>query len=254
MDIRAAAAGFYDADPGHPADLPFHMSRLLRSDMQILELGSGTGRVLVPLAERCSHIHGIEISEAMVSICRRKMEAAHLPAARATVSVGDISDFALNQGFDFILAPFRVLQNLSTDQQVAGLFRCIGRHLNDDGACILNVFSTYAPPDVIAREWVSDIEHFEWEVPYGGGTLRRWCRNTRMTVDPLVLYPDLIHRLSRDGEIVDEAVLSIAMRCYYPDQFTRLVVTQGFRPTAFYGGYAGEKYGEGPELVIQFGK
>jgi hypothetical protein len=51
---------------------------------------------------------------------------------------------------------------------------------------------------------------------------------------------------------VDEAVLKIAMRCYYPEKFVQLIVNQGFRVCQQWGGYEGEPYGQGSELVVQF--
>ena len=46
--------------------------------------------------------------------------------------------------------------------------------------------------------------------------------------------------------------MKIAMRCWYPDDLMKLIEDHGFRVAARWGGYAGEKWGEGQELVIQF--
>jgi hypothetical protein len=51
---------------------------------------------------------------------------------------------------------------------------------------------------------------------------------------------------------INEALLKIAMRCYYPDQFEKLIADHGFQIMCRWGGYQGEAYGQGPELVIQF--
>ena len=40
--------------------------------------------------------------------------------------------------------------------------------------------------------------------------------------------------------MVDEAVLKIPMRCYYPDEFSTLITEHGFRIIDRWGGYAGE--------------
>ena len=44
----------------------------------------------------------------------------------------------------------------------------------------------------------------------------------------------------------------IAMRCYYPDEFIQLIDGYGFQVIGKWGGYAGEPYGEGGELVVAF--
>lgn len=77
-------------------------------------------------------------------------------------------------------------------------------------------------------------------------------RRPRMDPDNMVLYPELIYRRYRDRALVDETVLKIAMRCYYPEEYERLITGQGFRVIRQWGGYQGEPYGQGPELVVQF--
>jgi hypothetical protein len=73
-----------------------------------------------------------------------------------------------------------------------------------------------------------------------------------MDADRLILYPELIYRRWAGPDIRDEAILEIAMRCWYPEDFEAVIINHGFAIINRWGGYAGEHYGEGPELVIQF--
>jgi SAM-dependent methyltransferase len=251
-DIRAKAANYYDLCPDMPADVPFYRSLIPFPEARILELGCGTGRVLVPLAGACGYIHGLDLSEAMIDICRSKLEAAGIPATRAHVEVKDITNFALNQTFDLIIAPYRVMQNLEADAAVNGLFRCIRQHLAPEGTCILNVFRPKHDREVMRREWCSHEEKSDWETAVEGGRVTCYERRPRMDPDKMVLYPELIYRRYSGNALVDESVLKIAMRCYYPKEFEQMIVNQGFRVLQRWGGYQGEPYGQGPELVVQF--
>src|SRR5712692_6062861 len=96
-DIRAQAAKYYDLSPDTPKDVSFYKGLLPSPAARVLELGCGTGRVLLPLAEATAYIHGLDRSEAMIAVCQRKLEAAGLPTAKAQVEVKDITDFALDQ-------------------------------------------------------------------------------------------------------------------------------------------------------------
>ncbi len=102
------------------------------------------------------------------------------------------------------------------------------------------------------REWCTDGEIFCWEVLVEGGKVVHHEKRPRMDPLKLVLYPELIYRRYEGETLVEEAILKIAMRCYYPDEFEKLIVYHGFQIMSRWGGYQTEVYGQGPELVIQF--
>jgi ubiquinone/menaquinone biosynthesis C-methylase UbiE len=131
-DLHAESAKFYDLAPNTPNDIPFYIDRVPSADSRVLELGCGTGRVAIPLAAHCAAILGLDHSEAMVRIARTKVMEAGLQD-RVRFVVGDISLFELGDHFDYIIAPFRVLQNLESDAEVVGLLRCIRAHLAPGG-------------------------------------------------------------------------------------------------------------------------
>jgi ubiquinone/menaquinone biosynthesis C-methylase UbiE len=252
IDIRDEAARYYDLNPEPLDDIPFYRAKIPSRDSAILELGCGTGRVLVPLTKDCGYIHGVDVSEAMVSICRQKLVKAGVSPVRAHVQVGDITDLNLGKRFDLITAPYRVFQNLETDAEVDGLFETIRRHLSHKGTCILNVFKPNRDPVSLRRDWVKESEYAAWETYVDGDRVTCHARNVRMDSDRMILYPELIYRSYRGHDLTDEAVLKIAMRCYYPDEFEEVIMKHGFEIVDKWGGYSGERYGEGPELVIQF--
>lgn len=254
IDIREDTARYYDLDPRVPDDIPFYKERLPCEDANILELGCGTGRVLLPLATVCEYIHGTEISEAMLSICRKKLEKAGISSRKAKVEPGDITNFYLRRTFDLIIAPYRVFQNLETDAEVEALFECLQRHRAPDGTCILNVFRPYQNRDDLCKQWCDETEHLEWEVLIHEGRVTCHHKKTWINPDKLILYPEIIYREYRGEELIGKAVQRLVMRCYYPGEFEKLIIDHGFRIIDKWGGYNEEEYGEGPELVIQFAK
>lgn len=251
-DIRAAVARYYDFTPQFPNDVPYYRALIPSPDASLLELGCGTGRVLLQLAQHCGFIHGIDRSESMLALCRQKLRDAQQPANKVAITTADIDDFDLGRTFDLIMAPWRVLQNLETDAQLDGLFASIRRHLAPRGSCVLNVFRPKWPRKELLRRWITREETFAWEVALPGGRLTCHDRRRRLNRDPLVLYPELVWRRYEGEALLDEVTLQIPMRCYYPDELTALVSAQGFHVVERWGGYASEPYGEGPELVIRF--
>jgi len=253
IDIRAEAAKYYDFQKIPYNDIPFYIERVPSPYASILELGCGTGRVLVPLANYCDFIHGLEISEAMLNICQRKLEKENIPRSKVRVEVADITDFRLGRKFDFIIAPYRVFQNLETDEQVDGFFKCIREHLAADGSCILNVFKPLRSREALIKEWTGcEGENLYSDIVVEGKRVTAHERRLGIDKEKCVIYPALIYRLY-DGDVLeDEQVLEIAMRCYWPDEFEKLIAEHGFEIINRWGGYENELYGQGDELVIQF--
>jgi hypothetical protein len=104
----------------------------------------------------------------------------------------------------------------------------------------------------LRREWCSDAERFSWETPVPGGKVTRHDRRPRMDRERLVLYPELVYRRYVGSALAETVVVPIVMRCHYPTGFEQLILRHGFSVIRRWGGYAGEPYGSGPELVIQF--
>jgi SAM-dependent methyltransferase len=252
VDIRDEAAAYYDYNPTAPDDIPFYIDRIPSPESALLELGCGTGRVTLALAGHCRFIQGIDLSPAMISICEAKLAEAGIPPSKAKVTVGDITDFGLGRTFDLIIAPFRVLQNLELESDVDGLFRSIRRHLAPGGACILNTFNPNRDRERLRREWTRESEELCWEVTLAGGRITCHDRCPRMDTEKLILYPELVYRRYEEEALRDETVLKLVVRCYYPDDLENLAAAHGFDVVGRWGGYGGEVYGEGPELVLQF--
>jgi len=253
VDVRLSAAKFYDFNPNVPCDIPFYQDLIPSPMASILELGCGTGRVTLALAPHCDYIHGIDLSAAMINLCREKLQKANIPSSKANVEEGDITDFDLGRRFDFIIAPFRVLQNVEADTAVDGLLRCIRNHLAPGGTCILNVFRPFYTPDELRESWIRSEEQLNWEVPIEGGRVACYDRRPDLDEEKLALYPELIYRRFAGEVLVEQVVLKIVMRCYYPDTFEQLILDHGYTILNRWGGYEGEPYGQGPELVLQFG-
>jgi hypothetical protein len=104
----------------------------------------------------------------------------------------------------------------------------------------------------MARRWSSQEEDLTWEVMVGGGKVACYDKRACMDKDKMILYPELIYRRYANDTLVDEAILKIVMRCYYPRELEALIEDHGFSIMNRWGGYAGETYGEGTELVIKF--
>jgi ubiquinone/menaquinone biosynthesis C-methylase UbiE len=246
-ESRRYNAEYYDAITTQTDDIRFY-NDFLSPGKSVLELGCGTGRVSLALADKASRLVGVDISDEMISRAREKNTALNVEFIQ-----GDISSIQLSEKFDLIIAPYRVMQALETDAQVAGLFSVIRRHLSSDGLAILNVFRPLYSKREMALNWRKEHETEFLRVTLSNGDLLI-SSDTRkqMDAEKQVLHPEIIHRRYRDGKPIDEHINPICMRYYYPDEFKELITSNGFKMTDSWGGYNGEIYGAGRELVVAF--
>ena len=83
-----------------------------------LELGIGTGRIALPLAERGVRVHGIDLSEAMVARLRAKPGAE-----RIDVTIGDFATTTVDGTFSLAYVVFNTIGNLTTQAAQVACFR-----------------------------------------------------------------------------------------------------------------------------------
>jgi hypothetical protein len=133
-----------------------------------------------------------------------------------------------------------------------GLLSGIRRHLSPEGRCILNTFNTLGSREELVTRWSTPDESLDWETRTEGGRIACYARRLGIDSSPLVLHPELVYRVYRGDDLVEETFHRFVMRCYYPDELVARIRAEGFRVTATFGGYAGEEYGSGTELLVEF--
>lgn len=141
-----AIAEFYDDDMGRNADardISFYSGACRGITGRVLELGCGTGRITLPLAELGLEIIGIDRSVPMLRVLRRKMAALPLASSVSRpprLVAMDMARPALNGQFEVVLCPFSAFTYLVT---VADRERALGfirEALAPSGRFLLDVF------------------------------------------------------------------------------------------------------------------
>jgi SAM-dependent methyltransferase len=101
-----------------------------------LELGIGTGRVAIPLAERGVEVHGIDASEAMVAKLREKLGGREIP-----VSMGDFAAVQAPGGpYRLIFVVFNTFFALLTQEDQVRCFAGVAAHLDPAGVFVMQAF------------------------------------------------------------------------------------------------------------------
>jgi SAM-dependent methyltransferase len=100
-----------------------------------LELGIGTGRIALPLAQRGVPVHGIELSKAMAARLRAKPGGEDVG-----VTIGDFATTTVPGTFSLAYLVFNTIANLTTQAAQVACFRKVAAHLEPGGCFVIEVF------------------------------------------------------------------------------------------------------------------
>ncbi len=123
-------------------DVDFFVDAARQSGGSVLEIGCGTGRVLIPTAREGIPITGLDLSDHMLEVCRQKLKEEPLEVQdRAVLIQGDMRKFSLGETFSLVTTPFRPFQHLLTVEDQLSCLTSIRQHLEPGGALILDIFN-----------------------------------------------------------------------------------------------------------------
>lgn len=182
---------FHTHHTQHNEDIPFWLELASEQGDPILELGCGTGRVIVSLAQAGYRTFGLDREAGMLAFLRKN----HSPEILSGVHVflADLAAFHLGRQFPLILLPCNTLSTLSVKTRKETL-ALISQHLSPGGlfaASLPNPAQLARLPDYGETEFEESIDHpssgdpvqisSEWEKS-GENLLLRWHYDH--------LYPD----------------------------------------------------------------
>ena len=122
------------------SDIPFYVETVKRHGGPVLELGCGTGRVTVPIAEAGVEIVGLDISKPMLDVAMANLAESSAQNGIASLVCGDMADFSFGRLFNAIMVPFHGFLSLLTTEEQTRSLDCIRRHLSPGGQLIFDVF------------------------------------------------------------------------------------------------------------------
>jgi SAM-dependent methyltransferase len=243
-DAYASIAPNYDAeyaalrDPS--GDAAFYAGLARETGGPVLELGCGTGRVLLPIAREGKECVGLDASPAMLDVLRAKTPPPNLTLVEAPIIAYDLGAAR----FRLIFAAFRVFQHLYTvEDQLEGL-ACAHRHLAPGGLLAFDVFAPLLARIALAEEpEAQDVSAVD-----GGDEIRRFTAVWREHATQMQRVR-FRHERWRDGARVSAETSEIQMRWFFRYEIEHLLARTGFEPVAFWGGFDRRPYDGNGEII-----
>ncbi len=248
-----ADASFYDYySLGIPGDVEFYVQEAQRAEGDVLELGCGTGRILIPMAEAGATVTGLDRSPDMLARARKRM--AELPARtrrRIKFVQGDMRDFALKRRFKLIAIPYRAFLHLLTPEDERQALVNIREHLADDGRLIINNFDprldiivAHAGPLGAALKKDDEFIHPETKRHVVVWDSRQYDP-AEQTVDQLFIYEEL----DDEGHSLSRVFSTYTLRYLFRWEMQYLLELCGFEVEALYGDFKCGPFLSGREQI-----
>jgi SAM-dependent methyltransferase len=123
-------------------DVGFYVAEARKAGGPVLELGVGTGRIAVPIAQKGVHVIGVDSSEAMLEACSRRARDAGV-AERLDLRLGDIRKPPVTavDGVEAVLCPFRSYLHLPDDAARREALLAAFELLPPGGRLVFDVFA-----------------------------------------------------------------------------------------------------------------
>ena len=217
-------------------DVDFYVEEALAHGGNVLEVGCGTGRILIPAARQGAEITGVDRSHRMLEQCKARL-ADEPPEVRKHVTLvqADMRDFDLGRQFSIVMIPFRPLQHLVTVSEQISALRAMHRHLEPGGRLVFDVFN----PKI---QYLIDDNSREREdtaevaLP-DGRSFRRTARVAAVHVAAQYSEIEMIYYVREADGNTRRLVQGFPMRWYWRYEVEHLLARCSFRVKAVFGDF-----------------
>ncbi len=244
-------ARFYDLDTQDTtADLPFWVNLARRTGGPILEVGCGTGRVLLPLARAGFSVVGVDVSSAMLAVAREKVAAAGL-ARRVELVHADALELHLERRFPFAFVALNSFGHFAAPGQPERALERLNAHLVPGGVLALDLPNPV--PGAFGETTGVLIHDYTRPGPMPGWQTVKLRSQALDPVEQVVDVSCLYDEVSPSGE-VRRTLADFSLRYFYRNELRLLFERAGLRLEETYGSYDLDQLSETSDRLIAIGR
>jgi SAM-dependent methyltransferase len=218
-------AEFWDlfrGDTSNWDDRFFYLDMVKKYGQPVLDVGCGTGRILLDFIGQGIDIDGVDNSPDMLALLHQKAKKLNL---HPTVYQQEMTNLSLPRKYQTILVPSSSFQLLLDESLPPLAMEGFFEHLLPSGVLVMPFMTLWKQGDPLESEFVREVVR-----PEDGATIRRWQYSR---FDPETELEDSIDRyeIIRDGKVIasEEHKQSPATHSYTQEQAMTLYQKAGFR-------------------------
>ena len=241
----------YDAFYTTRKDISFFVDYSRKAGGRTLELGCGTGRILIPTAIAGCEITGLDISPSILKKCQEKI--SHQPKkVRELIRIvqGNMVDFTIDDKFSLVTTPFRSFQHLISTEEQKSCLKCVHKHFKRGGLLILDLFHPFLPALCDPPQGFETKEPTERKL-VDGRRIRCTQKNPVVHRDEQYLECEHIYNISYPGGRKESYVHSFSLRYFFRYEVEHLLELSGFRVVDLFGDFNRSSFSQdSPEMIF----
>lgn len=228
----------------HNEDLPFWRQNAVKRGSPVLELGCGTGRVLLPLAAEGHAMVGLDHDPAMLAFLSDRLPKENPPL----IVQSDLRQFAFAVRFPLIILPCNTMTVMPAPDREA-LYRCVQRHLAPQGWFVVSMPN----PAILAELPVEGEPVVEEVFPHPHGGFEVQVSSAWQRAGDRVAISWEYDCLREDGS-VRHTTMEQVHHIIPLSTLTRELTASGLRLAETFGDYDGSPYApDSPYCIIAAG-
>ena len=224
-------------------DVDFFVEAAQTSGGPVLELGCGTGRILIPTARAGVDIVGVDLSQHMLQVCQKRLVSEpEMVQSRVRLMQADMRNFDLAQTFNLVTLPFRPFQHLTSVKDQLSCLSSIHGHLIEGGRLILDLFNPSLEAlvqDNLGQEFGDEPEFVS---PDGRRVVRRHRIVSRDYANQ-INHVELLYYVTHPDGREERLVHAFPIRYLYRFEAEHLLARCGFDVENVYADYDKSPYG-----------
>lgn len=229
-------------------DVAFYVDLAVRSGGPVLEIGCGTGRIAVPMAQAGVEVVGVDLSPAMLARALSRAAATEGAAGSIEFVQGDMRTLTLDRCFPLVIIPARTLYLALTAEEQVETLRRAREHIAPGGTIAFNAF--LPDPQMIADTSETPFSMGEAVNPANG---RRCVLSAINRFDPVAQTNNgtqIVEELDEDGEVARKIELDVNIRYLFPSEVHVMLEQAGLVAEHVYGDFHGAPLDEDSDEMV----
>lgn len=229
-------------------DIPYWIDLAKAGGGPVLDVGCGTGRILLRLLEAGVDADGLDNSAAMLARAKQRAATAGF---EPRLALGDMRDFTMPRKYARVICGFNAFAHCDTPDDQLRALRCAREHLEPGGALVVHM--SYPRPGYWLEPDGVPVLELEKTDPATGRALQMWDTRFKNVVEQRQHSKMEIREVAADGVVVASHRSETSQRWVYRFEMELLLRLAGYARWEFAGDFDGAPLERPDQSLIAWG-